>query len=277
VARRTPGEHLERLVIRSNYDIPDSSPSIVPCSRHVSPPSSSEELAEQHGAFDNAHGRPDPATYAEIAGRDGKSYSSLDVVRALDGKFDKQAMNAGQQWLYYPGDHLEVPYLPDIFSRGVTFAGLPGHPALLQAPYGDHDKWPAAHSLRLVIEPGSGPPKLTPGAQGATLTVKLPKGTIAPVRISSHLNPADIVDMTLWEWLRPVLPPGQVGAFLKFIAEGAHWMFTPFREIVLVHAVRQPLEAPRYTILLPPTRMLSWTYCLLSGRIEADPRTSVWM
>jgi hypothetical protein len=117
VGRRTPGEHLERLVIRSNYDIPDSNPSILPCARHVSPPSSSEELAEQHGAFDNPHGRPDPATYAEIAGRDGKSYSSHDVVTALGGKFDKQAMNAGQQWLYYPGNHLEVPYLPDIFSR----------------------------------------------------------------------------------------------------------------------------------------------------------------
>ena len=57
-APRTPGESLEHLVIRSNYDIPDGSPRIVPCERHLAPPSTGEEMAETHGVLDGPDGVP---------------------------------------------------------------------------------------------------------------------------------------------------------------------------------------------------------------------------
>ena len=273
VARRTPGEHLERLVIRSNYNIPDSSPSIAPCARHVSPASTSEELAEQHGVLDDVHGRPDVAAYAEIAGRDGLSYASHTVIQRLGGKFDNQPMNAGQQWLYYPSDHLEVPYLPDAFARGVSFVGLPGSAGLVQAAFGSNQAWPASQSLRLVAEPGTGPVRITQGGNGTTLTVRLPKGTIARIRMSSHLHAADVDDMTLWSWLRKSQPNLNVAKAKAVIAEGLNWMFTPYRELVLVHAVKQPLKPPRLP-LLGQNRDLGWTYCLLFGVLMAHPQTS---
>jgi len=273
VARRTPGEHLERLVIRSNYNIPDSSHSIAPCARHVSPPSTSEELAEQHGVLDDAKGRPDVAAYSEIAGRDGLSYASPAVVQQLGGKTDTQPMNAGQQWLYYPSDQLDVPYLPDVFARGVSFVGLPGSTGVVQVTFGGYRTWPVRHGLRLVAEPGDGSVRLTQGSTGSTLTVKLPKGTIARVRMSSRLLRADIDDMTLWSWLRHSHPSLNVAKAKATIAEGLNWMFTPYRELMLVHAVRQPLEPPKLPALFQ-ARAPGWTYCLLAGRLITHPQTS---
>ena len=46
-APRTPGESLETIVIRSNYDIPDSSPLIVPSERHLAPPASSRRWSRR--------------------------------------------------------------------------------------------------------------------------------------------------------------------------------------------------------------------------------------
>ena len=57
-APRTPGESLETIVIRSNYDIPDSSPLIVPAERHLAPPASSEDMVEAHGALDGTERCP---------------------------------------------------------------------------------------------------------------------------------------------------------------------------------------------------------------------------
>jgi hypothetical protein len=182
-------------------------------------------------------------------------------------------MNAEQQWLYYPSDHLEVPYLPDVFARGVSFVGLPGSGGPVRAAFGGSQAWPVSQSLRLVAEPGSGPVRITPGGSGSTLTIKLPKGTIARVRMSSHLNAADVDDMTLWSWLRSAQPHLNVTKAKTLIAEGLNWMFTPYRELVLVHAVRQPLKPPRLP-LLGQNRDLGWTYCLLFGVLMAHPQTS---
>ena len=75
-APRTPGEHLEHLVIRSNYDIPDDDPSIVACERHIAAPFTGEDMAETHGVLDGPDGHPDPSSYTLIADRDGLTYKS---------------------------------------------------------------------------------------------------------------------------------------------------------------------------------------------------------
>ena len=78
-APRTPGESLETIVIRSNYDIADSSPLIVPSERHLAPPASSEEMVEAHGALDGANGVPQASLYSLIAGRDGLTLSLIHI------------------------------------------------------------------------------------------------------------------------------------------------------------------------------------------------------
>jgi hypothetical protein len=77
-APRTPGESLETLVIRSNYDVPDSA--VAACERHLAPPVTSVELAAAHGVLDDAAGVPDKALYSTLAGRDGLSYRSASVL-----------------------------------------------------------------------------------------------------------------------------------------------------------------------------------------------------
>ena len=78
-APRSPGEHVENLVIRSNYDIPDDDPSIVVCAGHIAPPSTGEDMAETHGVLDGPDGHPDPSSYTLIVDRDGLTYKSTSV------------------------------------------------------------------------------------------------------------------------------------------------------------------------------------------------------
>ncbi len=63
----TPGESLDRLVIRSNFDTNIAALS----QRHIAPPKTSVEMAETHGMLDSASGTPAKAAYALLAGRDG--------------------------------------------------------------------------------------------------------------------------------------------------------------------------------------------------------------
>ena len=63
------------------------------------------------------------------------------------------------------------------------------------------------------------------------------------------------------------------------VSHGIHWMVTPYREIVLVHAVLQPLNFPRFgnTNLDPESisfgvapRRLGESRALLTGEINVD-------
>ena len=135
-APRTPGESLETIVIRSNYDIPDSSPLIVPSERHLAPPASSEEMVEAHGALDGPNGVPEATSYSLIAGRDGLTYKSPSVMSLYGGQIDTQPLNGSNEWVYYPPvtaptssqPAFGVPYLPDVLGAGVSLLGLPGAP-----------------------------------------------------------------------------------------------------------------------------------------------------
>ena len=251
-APRTPGEHLENLVIRSNYDIPDSDPSIVPCERHIAPASTGEDMAELHGVLDGPDGHPDPSSYSLIADRDGLTYKSSSVRKLYGGKIDTQPLNGKNEWVYYPPvpspsaskPAFGVPYLPDVFSRGVSLLNLPGKKGgVVRAPFDSVGKWPERRAVRLVVKPGSGAP-LLPAVQDldGEIVVKAPKASITPVLISSYIEPADLEVMALWEWL---LEAGKATPALKaLILDRVHYMFTPFREFVIVHAVRQPLTPP---------------------------------
>ena len=54
---------------------------------------------------------------------------------------------------------------------------------------------------------------------------------------------------------------------------GSHWMFTPFREMLIVHAVRQPLAAPSFTKPVV-SRSVAATYALLSDTITFNRASS---
>ena len=120
---------------------------------------------------------------------------------------------------------------------------------------------------------GSGVP-LLPAVQDldGVISVKAPKASITPVLISSYITPKDLAVMALWQW---IVDAGKATPALEaLILDRLHYMFTPYRELVIVHAVRQPLTPPviaKLTVLRSPGA----TYALLIGDALADVRSTI--
>jgi hypothetical protein len=108
----------------------------------------------------------------------------------------------------------------------------------------------------------TGQPKWDPAAR--VLTVFLGKGQTARIGYSSYPDltdvlvsqtPAAVPQLGYLHWWISV--PGkkftqqQVLALAEFAATGANWQVSPFRGLVLVHAVQQPLFAPVMTPQYP--------------------------
>jgi hypothetical protein len=280
-APRTPGESLETIVIRSNYDIADSSPLIVPAERHLAPPASSEDMVEAHGALDGTNGTPQASLYSLIAGRDGLTYKSPSVLSLYGGEIDNQPLNGSNEWVYYPPvsapspsqPAFGVPYLPDVLGTGISLLGLPGAPLnRVNLAFDTVGAWPARRALRLVVRAGHGAPARPPaGELDGALTVYAPKASVSTVRLSSWFPPEQLASMKLWQWLAEAgLATAELDAIIVL---GGHYMFTPFRELTIVHAVRQPLDAP-WANLLAPYRTAGATYTYLNGDVRADPKST---
>jgi hypothetical protein len=266
-APRTPGESLETLVIRSNYDISDSK--VAPCERHLAPPATSVELALTHGVIDDAAGVPSQALYTTLADRDGLSYKSLSVQKKYHGK--AEGAFGQNEWIYYPpgtAPVFAVPYLPDVMGCGLSLLGLPGA-GTSRVIAGFGTGWPDKRAVRLVIEAGSGAPVPPPNSQAdGPLVVRAPKASVTTVRLSSWFAPGQLGLLKLWQWLAGA---GEATPYLeKLFLSGGHYMATPYRELTIVHAVRQPLTAPAVQVLLP-TRMPGWSYIILNGTVTANP------
>ncbi|MGA3354844.1 MAG: hypothetical protein ABSD85_16930 [Acidimicrobiales bacterium] len=90
--------------------------------------------------------------------------------------------------------------------------------------------------------------------------------------ISSYIEPADLELMALWAW---IVDAGKATPALKaLILDRFHYMFTPYRELVIVHAVRQPLTPPVLEKLIR-TRPYGVTYALLSGLLRTNVQSTV--
>ena len=279
-APRTPGEHVENLVIRSNYDIPDDDPSIVACERHIAPSSTGEDMAETHGVLDGPDGHPDPSSYTLIADRDGLTYKSTSVRDLYGGMIDTQPLNGKNEWVYYPpgatSTPFGVPYLPDVLSRGVSLLNLPGKKdAFVRVPFDSVGAWPNRRAVRLVVSAGSGAP-LLPAVQDldGVISVKAPKASITPVLISSYIAPSDLAVMALWQ---SIVDAGKATPALEaLILDRLHYMFTPYRELVIVHAVRAAAHPARHreAFRYPPLRrdLCPAERCRPGRCAEHDPR-----
>ncbi len=175
-------------------------------------------------------------------------------------------------------EQLRLPYLPDPFARGAALFGLPGlqngqsaqvsgredmsvGKSLLsddvikglrsttEISFTSDDDWPELQPFRLEVIESDGRP-LRWDKANRVLTVPLEQAEQATVRLSSFLNPGDLLLLGMWEWMKSVegLPPASP-VTIQTARAGALWMLTPFREITLVHAVQQPLTEPRFLFL----------------------------
>jgi hypothetical protein len=190
----------------------------------------------------------------------------------------------GKVWLQ-TNEQFELNYLPDPLARGVLLLGLPGMASFDEVVEPDgaivnkipfEGAWPDPAPLRLRLrglkdgEPGPGSPSWDAGAR--VLTVELHQGETAKVQISSYFFEDDLEQMGVWEWTKETGTP-DLNNLRTMAVQGRNWLYQPFRTLVLVHAVQQPLAIPDITSLASD-KELGKTYTTLTGEIAVDGKST---
>lgn len=285
------GESLERLVIRSNYNKTAKEYAVATCvyqpfnERHVAAPKASLEMIEMHGLLDEAldaknSGMPPDQIRAVIqdvynlATREAGTFDdySLPSVRFICTGSDP---SSNEGYAVHTEEQLILPYLPDPWASGVVFKGLPGFTGELFFIEFDRYPWYDVKPFRLRIVEGSLVPKWD--EINRVLTIYLPKATKADIRVSS-MSGGNLEEMGLLQWVKEDKTwwnDANRFALEKDILNGRPWMFTPYREITLVHAVQQPLDFPSQPTLQIKAREPEETEAYLFGNIYVHiPSTS---
>jgi hypothetical protein len=274
---KTEGEHVERLVIRSNYNVASGGPN----TRWIVAPKVAQLIAEQHGMFDLANGVDGTlATYQMIVARESGSFLRPTLPDPATGAepdpnaFDQPFYPVAN--LHFPvenGGTAKLPYLPDPMSRGAAFRGLPGSGGALALVAWGTDPWPGSDPFVLRIEEGNGAPALN----GRVMTVQLPKATVAEARMSSYLRVADLEKMGIWQWILE-RNPANLSSLRSLSARGQHWMISPFRTLTLVHAVRQPLQPPLFSPSAATNKAaIGDTFATLVDKVSFSRKSTVQM
>lgn len=240
-----PGETAEIVVLRSE-DGNDTTPSPTTNSRHLVPARSSVLLAEHHRKLDDTTkpGNPvDVGLYGTLATRDKQ-----DLETHPDGQPVDPAKPQEEQ--FFPVSHLSLNYLPDPLARGAlvrmrrqTPAGPVVTPVATVAF--ETAAWPDFDTFRLQT---SGADTTAFAVNGRTLVAELGPAEDVDVMISTYLNDEDLDVLGLWPLIEQRVSvsggPHTAQELRDMIVAGEHWMFTPWRKLRLVHAVRTPLEPP---------------------------------
>jgi len=252
--------------------------------RHIVPPKTSQLMAETHGMFDDYFTPDKYEEGYNIALKEEGTLADTKIVDITDGKAksipdpaDVEIIKPSDgteqgQYIIHKENQLLLPYLPDPIARGTAFRNLPGvisegTPELekiikdslglnvLKVPFELKElKWYDAKPFQIRIEERPGkiegdgcdetfdnvedPPKWD--SINRILTVYLPKAEVAKVRYTCYMNDEDLQLMGIWnKWLK-----NPSNNLKRYAQSGTHWMLTPFRELVLVHAVQQPLCEP---------------------------------
>ena len=291
----TFAESLERLVIRSNYNTSSAADS----ERHIAPPRVGQMMAERLAMFDKSDGSMDGGAYELIRARESGSFNPVNQHDATPD-------------LVFPDDTLRfqvespnkaaLPYLPDPLASAACFRappdpppetetietirGIPGTPTgelrvsfqndILGSPL----KWPNASAFRIKLTenpPAGADHSLElqdyPGTR--ELTVKLPKAEVVRVRLGSCLVSTPTIlskkPMGPWLWANEGAVPA---GFDDEVLAGEHWMITPWRDLLLVHAVRQPLVVPDAVDGVQIDRELGQTFASLSTTVKLDAKST---
>ncbi|MFE0176156.1 hypothetical protein ACFWZ2_27920 [Streptomyces sp. NPDC059002] len=330
------GESTERLVIRSTVtddgrsistdeyalrhtDVPDhdaSSPvdgldrRYKPIAeRHVAPPKTALQMAEEHGVFDAAFGpgKPDRVReeYFAVAARESGSFLDTkvrdpewpnrehDLLREGDIHIAKHDVHdplpltplplprrgaelKQGEFVVHSADQLILPYLPDVLAEGVMLRGLPGDTANRKIPF--PGPWPQAKPFKLRIKEGTGEPRWRDGLIERVLEVFLTKGEIATVRLSCYLDAGKLPLLRQWGLLTASrfwteLPAADRAFVTRASADGENWMLTPWTEVTLVHAVEKPVLRPELSELAA-ARTAEQTAAQLTGRLTSHSESS---
>jgi hypothetical protein len=330
----TEGEAVERMVIRSNFDVTASQyveseavqnalqgekhSYVEGNERHVVPPKTSQLTAETHGEFDEFFGSGKNYTKGyNIALKEEGTLFDTEIVNTATGEKElipnhelveiikppvtgTPEEEAPGQYVIHGEEALQLPYLPDPISQGTSLSDLPGlsssatsglvkiiDPTLglniLKIPF--DLEWPDSKPFRIRIEERPGqmteasceetfqhieaPPKWD--QVNRILTVYLAKAQEAKVRYSCYFNHDDLSKMGIWKWLNN---SSLKHTLTKYALAGSHWMFTPYRELVLVHAVQQPLCEPQISLLKSIKNNIGDSYTTVTGEIHLSSKST---
>jgi|GEM_PF-2839348 len=294
----SPGESVDRLVIRSDFDGSSTEVS----ERFVVPSQAAQSIAETHGRFDVA------VPLIPATGSDISANNSVEVMNK--SAYNLITKHEGSLKEYYAEETIEMPYLPDPLAHSAIARGLPGldssEPCVMDFSAGA--SWPNYKPWRIRIEEGttgsvSRPAKeemilkfvnpfskiervlrintfamlraLPPEEQSLfreewrkrqvevtpappqcddrkrLLTVFLPKAEVCTAILSSRITPQDLELLGVWHILKGSFRESRE-SLKNQILDGCNQMFTPCKNVILVHAVQQPLFPPMFQ-LLPPT------------------------
>jgi len=271
------------------------------CERHLAPPKISQFEAELQGRFDDAMTPgADPAARrraALVARREAGSFLDttipsiddpttaiavagiglVDPPDATDPLPTLEALRRGDplapgQYVIHDTDDLVLPYLPDAMIRGVSMV-FPdaGHDRPLHAPisiegtttdYHGLAKWPDVEPYRLVFSTGR---PLAAAVQGRTIKMTLPAADMLRVRLSSSIVGSRLEQFGFWRGLPEAIRSDP--AVREAAVDGWLWALSPAEELVFVHAVPKPLQAPRF-VILNPLRPAADTGVTLSGALD---------
>lgn len=236
-------ESVDVAVIRNAAD---RSQNVASTRRYVASPQVSAELALTHGMFDDASGVPRANAYATIAARESASLPDGVLARPPQA----------------------VPYLPDPLATGILVRGLPrangAYDAEMSLRFGG--SWPDTPLLALDID-GTARPGAT--VSGTRMTIGVPPGRVARLRISSALTAQGLELMDLWSRIASFSNADRARL-------GAYWQLTPDRILTVVHAVQRPLLAPAFVVGGPEaqrwaaTRTANETAAVVRGKVTVD-------
>ncbi|QEU96195.1 hypothetical protein [Streptomyces kanamyceticus] len=277
--------------------------------RHIAPPKTALQMAEEHGVFDAAFGpdKPDQAReeYVTVASRESGSfldtkvrdpewpYREHDLLREGDIHIAKHDVHdplpltalplprrgaelKQGEFVVHSADQLLLPYLPDVLAEGVMLRGLPGDTENRKIPF--PGPWPQAKPFKLCIKEGTGEPHWHDGLIERVLDVFLTKGEIATVRLSCYVDPRKLPLLRQWSLLTASpywtqLPAADRTFVTRASADGENWMLTPWTELTLVHAVEKPVLRPELG-QLAAERTSEQTAAQVSGRLTSHSESS---
>lgn len=265
--------------------------------RHLVAPKASLQCVERHGLLDGAIGSPDRAAreagYALASRESGSLNDAAPGVEVTPVDSPAADPEHPVTTARHPGEQVELPYLREPMADGALLLDLPGREdgKPFEVPWGGSD-WHRPRSFRLRLAEGDAPPHFDESSR--VLTVSLPKGQVATVRVCSAIR-FDENLMGLAAWCReqpgpqpaPASEPqdgevdGENAALqdeerqrasraLELAAAGRHWMFTPSQELTLVHAVQRPLRQPVLDLRATEHRPAGATAEHLAGTIRLD-------
>lgn len=266
VAPRRPGEELDTVVLRSAvYDEPTDEVA----GRHLLPPRTTVVEAERHGVLDAPDGKVRKDLYGSLSTRDAFTFESTGVPDPDDPTDDEGTSR------FYPTasplDRLPVPYLPDPLARAISVWRVDGEPFLDTPLVISGGSWPEEwRAARLHVIEGERGSTATAewDANERVLTVRMAKADTVALRMSSGFGGKDLTTFALAEWVAErvlenegIASPGWPKS-VEWLADstvgrqiraGRNWMFTPWRPLTLVHAVKQPLDPPE---IIPADQLL---------------------